>query len=110
MLQNAISSIVRSLHLKSRLLLRQLLLPSSVQPLQLGQRVRMSKADVLPFAGVALPIEQQIDRAIADVLPAAVARRLLLTILPGDAPEERPLLLRRLAGQDLQQVDTVERP
>src|SRR5207249_694544 len=64
--------------------------------------------EILALAGVVLKVEEQVDGAIADILPAALAHRLLLAVLAVDAPEEAPLPDRRLASQQRQQVDAVQ--
>src|SRR5262249_12757142 len=86
-----LSILDRSLDNERRLLAGHLCFPRIEQARQLGDFLRVMVGEILALAGVSLQVEEQLDGAIADVLPAPFADRFLLAVLAVDTPEEAPL-------------------
>ena len=59
----------------------------------------MAVAEFPPLADIVFQIEEQLDAAVFDELPFAVADGLLLTIGAIHAPIERALFVGRFTGQ-----------
>src|ERR1043165_4924182 len=60
---------------------------------------------IVPLRHVFIEIEQHLDPVVLEVLPVALTHGFLFTAGAVNAPEQRALGSRLLAGQDRQQVD-----